>query len=119
MASGSLKFFDAGTTTPRNVYSDQRLSVNNGAVIPLDSSGRPNVDIWGDGAYFVEVFDVLGVKQGDADNVNIPGGGGTTIPALESSKYLTNNGAVAAMGRRSRGPRPSRNGWKNIRHRWR
>ncbi|UIT42011.1 gp53-like domain-containing protein [Xylella fastidiosa] len=94
VASGSLKFFDAGTTTPRNVYSDQRLSVNNGAVIPLDSSGRPNVDIWGDGAYFVEVFDVLGVKQGDADNVNIPGGGGTTIPALESSKYLTNNGAV-------------------------
>ncbi|WP_419669926.1 hypothetical protein [Xylella fastidiosa] len=88
MASGSLKFFDAGTTTPRNVYSDQRLSVNNGAVIPLDSSGRPNVDIWGDGAYFVEVFDVLGVKQGDADNVNTQVAAANRPSCRSQSKYL-------------------------------
>ncbi|HHW4682068.1 MAG TPA: gp53-like domain-containing protein [Xylella sp.] len=68
--------------------------MNNGAVIPLDSSGRPDVDVWGDGAYFVEVFDTLGVKQGEADHVSIPGGGSLTIPVLDSGKFLTNNGAV-------------------------
>lgn len=94
LAGGKLKFYNAGTTTPRNVYGDPGLTINNGTTVQLDSSGRPNVDVWGQGAYFVEVFDSLNVKQGEADNVQIPGDGGATIPALESGKYLTNNGAV-------------------------
>lgn len=94
LAGGEIRFYDAGTTTPRDVYSDSDLAVNNGPTIDLDSSGRPNVDVWGDGAYFVEVYDSLGVKQGEADDVQIPGAGGQTIPALETGKFLTNNGAV-------------------------
>ena len=94
LAGGKLKFYDAGTTTPRNVYGDPGLTINNGTSVQLDSSGRPDVDVWGQGAYFVEVFDSLGVKQGEADNVQVPGDSGQNIPALEAGKFLTNNGAV-------------------------
>lgn len=94
LAGGQLRFYDAGTTTPRDVYGDSGLTTNNGVTVALDSSGRPNVDVWGEGAYFVEAFDRLGVKQGEADNVQIPGAGGMTIPALETGKFLTSNGAV-------------------------
>lgn len=94
LAGGLLRFYDAGTTSPRPVYGDPGLTINNGVSVQLDSSGRPDVDVWGDGAYFVEVFDSLGVKQGEADNVQVPGDGGQSIPALEAGKFLTNNGAV-------------------------
>ena len=94
LAGGKLKFYDAGTTTPRNVYGDPGLTINNGTSVQLDSSGRPDVDVWGQGAYFIEVFDSLGVKQGEADNVQVPGDSGQSIPALEAGKFLANNGAV-------------------------
>ena len=94
LAGGLLRFYDAGTTSPRPVYGDPGLTINNGVSVQLDSSGRPDVDVWGDGAYFVEVFDSLGVKQGEADNVRVPGDSGQSIPALEAGKFLTNNGAV-------------------------
>ena len=95
LAGGQLKFYDAGTTTARNVYGNLALSVNNGSTVTLDSSGRPSVDVWGTGSYFVEAYSSAGVKQGEADNVLIPGGtGAAVIPALQSGKYLTNNGSV-------------------------
>ena len=94
LAGGLLRFYDAGTTSPRPVYGDPGLTINNGVSVQLDSSGRPDVDVWGDGAYFVEVFDSLGVKQGEADNVRVPGDSGQSIPALDAGKFLTNNGAV-------------------------
>ena len=94
LAGGVLRFYDAGTTTPRDVYGDPGLAINNGVAVELDSSGRPDVDVWGDGAYFVEVFDSLGVKQGEADNVQVSGDSGQSIPAMEAGKFLTNNGAV-------------------------
>lgn len=94
LPGGYLKFYEAGTTTPKDVFGDEGLSVNNGVTVDLDSSGRPDVDVWGEGAYFVEVYDSLDVKQGEADDVQIPGAGGLTIPALENGKFLTNNGAV-------------------------
>lgn len=98
LAGGSLKFFDAGTTTPKAVYGDEELTVNNGVTVALDSSGRPNVDIWGAAgeAYFVELYDADAVKQGEADDVQDPAGPGTNIPALpgNTGKFLTNNGSV-------------------------
>lgn len=94
LTGGQLRFFEAGTTTPADVYGDPDLLVNNGVTVALDSSGRPNVDIWGEGEYFVEVYDSLGVKQGDADDVGIPGDAAASIPALETGKFLTNNGAI-------------------------
>lgn len=112
LAGGELRFYDAGTTTPRDVYGDSDLAVNNGATVDLDSSGRPDVDVWGDGAYFVEAYDSLGVKQGEADDVSIPGAGGLTIPALETGKFLTNNGAVLLWSEIREVPDPTGQGGK-------
>lgn len=94
LAGGYLKFYTEETTTPKDVYGDEALTVNNGSQVDLDASGRPEEDIWGDGDYFVELYDADDVKQGDMDNVAIYGGGGLTIPALASGEFLTNNGTV-------------------------
>lgn len=98
LAGGTLKFYEAGTTTPQAVYGDEALTVNNGVTVALDSSGRPSADIWGaaGAAYFVELYDADAVKQGEADNVQDPAGPGTNIPTLSGNtgKFLTNNGSV-------------------------
>lgn len=114
LAGGELRFYDAGTTTPRDVYGDSDLSVNNGVTVDLDSSGRPDVDVWGEGAYFVEAYDALGVKQGEADDVQIPGAGGLAIPALETGKFLTNNGAVLLWNSIREVPDPTGQGGKQL-----
>lgn len=95
-AGGSLKFFQAGTTTPLDVYGDSNLFTNNGAVLALGSDGRTSVDVWGDGtqAYRVQLFDVNGGLQFDVDNVGLPGGSGNQIPTLQTGKVLSNDGAV-------------------------
>jgi hypothetical protein len=38
---GTVEFYNAGTSTPQTVYSDQDLSASLGAVVYLDSSGSP------------------------------------------------------------------------------
>lgn len=95
-AGGSLKFYDSGTTTPRDVYSDPDKTVNNGSSILIGTDGRPVHDIWGDGSYRVRLYDADGMLIDEADDVEIQGGGGSAIPALESGKFLTNDGALLA-----------------------
>lgn len=94
LPGGYLTFCEAGTTTPKDVFGEEALSTNNGSTVALDSSGRPSVDVWGSGSYFVELFDADDVKQGEADDVQIPGGEATALPALSADKFLTNDGAV-------------------------
>lgn len=98
LPGGQLRFYDAGTTTPAAVYGDEELTVNNGVTVTLDSSSRPNVDVWGaaSASYFVELYDAGGVKQGEADDVQDPAGASSNIPSLSGNtgKFLTNNGAV-------------------------
>lgn len=91
---GSLKFYDSGTTTPRDVYGDPDKTVNNGSSVLIGSDGRPVHDIWGDGNYRVRLYDADGTLIGEADNVQIDGGTGTAIPAMVSGRFLTNDGAV-------------------------
>lgn len=91
---GSLKFYDSGTTTPRDVYGDPAKTVNNGSSVTIGSDGRPVVDIWGDGSYRVRLYDADDTLISEADDVEIQGGGGTAIPALETGKVLSNDGAT-------------------------
>ena len=91
---GSLKFYDSGTTTPRDVYGDQAKTVNNGSSVAIGSDGRAVHDIWGDGSYRVRLYDADGTLIAEADDVEIQGGGGSAIPALESGKFLSNDGGV-------------------------
>ena len=41
VASGTLEFYDAGTSTPRTVYSDKTLSTSLGTTVSLNSAGYP------------------------------------------------------------------------------
>lgn len=92
-AGGTLTFSDTGTTTPKNVYADPALTVNNGSTVDLDSAGRANVDIWGDGEYRVVLMDGNGVIVWTRDNVRDVASGGLAIPALVTDAFLTNDGA--------------------------
>lgn len=90
LASGSLTFTDSGTTDPRSTYSDPELETENSNPVSLDAAGRPNVDIWGDGAYRVVLKDSGGVTLVTLDNVSGPQG--IPDPALQSGEFLTNDG---------------------------
>lgn len=111
LAGGSLKFYEAGTTTPANVYGDQGLSVNNGSSVDLDSSGRPDVDCWGDtdNAYKVRLYDADDVLQGEIDDIEVPGGAGQTIPIPESGYFLTGDGSTFSTAQIREVPDPSGN----------
>lgn len=91
---GYLLFFEAGTTTPKAVYADPGLTISNGARVDLLSSGRTEVDVWGSGSYRVRLYDSTDELLAEADDVEIAGGDGATIPALVDGYYLTNNGSL-------------------------
>jgi hypothetical protein len=94
LSGGELRFYEAGTTTPKSVYADQDLSVDNGSTIALDSAGRPDDDVWGAGSYRVRVYDSAGVLIEEADPVSDPAASsGAVIPALQPDEFLTNDGS--------------------------
>lgn len=90
---GKLKFYEAESSIPKDVYGTQDLTPNNGPEIDLDASGRPALDIWGEGSYFVELYDSDDVKQGEADHVEIPGGAALDIPIPDEGEFLTGDGS--------------------------
>lgn len=96
LVGGELRFYESGTTTPKSVYGDPELTIDNGPVIAIGSDGRPVVDIWGDGSYRVRLYDADGtlVPGCEVDDVEIPGGDAATIPTLVDGYFLTNNGAL-------------------------
>lgn len=91
---GYLKFYESGTTTPKSVYGGPDLTPDNGSTVALSSDGRTDVDVWGDGAYRVRLYDADNTLIAEADDVEIAGGDGTTIPALVDGYFLTNNGSL-------------------------
>lgn len=106
LPGGYLKFYTAGTLTPKNVFGEQALTTNNGAQIALDASSRPALDIWGSDSYFVELYDVDGVKQAEADNVSIYGIA-NALPTLVAGEFLTNDGAVPSWSAIRQAPDPT------------
>jgi len=95
-SGGRLEFYDAGTTTPKDVFGDPDLTVNNGPTVLIGTDGRAVHDIWGDGSYYVRLLAANNTLIAEADDVAIPGGTGATIPAMEAGKFLTNDGSVYA-----------------------
>lgn len=96
LAGGTARFYEAGTTTPLNVFSDEAMAVNLGSEETLDTAGRFATGIWGDGDYRVRFYDEDDVLVSEDDPITDPAGVATTIPSLtgNSGKLLTNNGAV-------------------------
>jgi hypothetical protein len=94
LAGGYLKFYVANTTTPQDVFGNKALTINNGSQVDLDSAGHPSVDVWADTTdrYFMEVYDAADVKQGELDDMEVPGGPGQTIPIPNDGEYLSGDG---------------------------
>lgn len=93
VAGGSLQFYEIGTTTPKGTWSDPDMTIPNANPVPLDSSGRANTNIWLDGAYSVRLLDSLGATIWTRD-VDSGVDESLTIPALQSGKFLTNDGST-------------------------
>jgi len=68
-ASGSLTFYDTGTTNAKAVYSDPDLSVEATNPYSLDSSGRIAVNIYGSGSYTVILKTSTGATVWSRDEV--------------------------------------------------
>lgn len=96
LATGSLTFYDIGTTNPRDTWNDPALDVPhlNANPLNLDASGRASVDIFLDGDYTVKLTDgPNGTGATIWTRDVIPGGdAGLTIPALVDGQFLTNDG---------------------------
>jgi hypothetical protein len=93
-AGGSLRFYNSGTTTPKSVFGNKALSIDNGPVIAIGTDGRPVVDTWGSGSYRVRLYAKDGTLVDEADNVEVAGGGAASIPTLVDGYFLTNNGSL-------------------------
>ena len=128
VASGELRFYETGTTTPKNVTNGSG-GASLGSTVALDSSGRPesDKDPWLDGIYRVRLYDADDVLVWSRDNVQEAATGGITpldpadgtedqvystdgvnaewrsiseVPSQtgHSGKYLTTDGTVASWG---------------------
>lgn len=91
LAGGVLHFYEIGTTTPRNTWSDPGMAIPNTNPVPLDSSGRANVNIWLDGAYTVILKSAAGTTIATRD-VNAGTAAGASIPPLVAGLFLSNDG---------------------------
>lgn len=107
VAGGFLAFYLQGTTTPKLTWSDQALTIPNTNPVPLDSSGRANVNIWLSGAYTVVLRDSLGAVIWTRD-VSDGAAGGLTIPTpLPSGQFLTNDGSILSWASILQPPDPT------------
>lgn len=59
LAAATLGFFETGTSTPKNTYSDTDLTIANDNPIDLNSEGRLDVDVWGEGEFKLVVDPVV------------------------------------------------------------
>lgn len=111
-SGGHLSFFDTGTDTPKDVFGDPELTVNNGSTVLIGSDGRTVVDVWGTGSYRVRLYDDDNTLIAEAEDVEIPGGTGAAIPALDPNKFLTNDGSVLQWAAINQVPDPTGAGGK-------
>lgn len=67
--TGTLTFYDNGTTNLKDIYSDQALTTVATNPMPLDSHGRPESAIFTSGLYTVVLKDAAGVTLATQDGV--------------------------------------------------
>lgn len=76
LPGGQLRYYSAGTTTPKVVYSDAALSTSLGSIVSINSAGEAvdggNVQVMvypGTGAYRVRLYDADDILIWDQDNI--------------------------------------------------
>lgn len=100
--SGTVTVYDAGTTTPRAIYTDTGLSVAATNPIPLDSAGRSEQGIiyTAPTVYKVVVKNALGVTLYTRDNIDpgVPLGTGALAIPNGGTGATTAEAALANLG---------------------
>jgi len=90
--NGKLQFYAIGTTTPKNTWSDENLTILNTNPVILDGSGRASTDIFLDGDYSVLITDNDGGNPITRDVIS-GAVSGQTIPPLVTGQFLSNDGS--------------------------
>ncbi|WP_291869643.1 hypothetical protein [Bradyrhizobium sp.] len=97
---GKLYFFQAGTTTPQNAFSDTSLTLPLPNPITLDSAGRIPQFFLADGSIKIRLTNAAGVTQIAADGILVIGassGGGGGSP-VDATTVLTTGDLKARYG---------------------
>lgn len=96
LREGSVQFYEIGTTTPKNTWSNPALSMLNANPLNIDASGRFPDDVFLDGDYTVVLYDGLNGTGATVWTRDVISGSddATAIPALVNGFVLSNDGAT-------------------------
>lgn len=91
VSNGTLEFYETGTSTPKDYYSDAELTVSVSTPYDLDAYGRVTGNVWLDGDYRIIVKDSDGATVYTIDDVSsistTGGGGGTSTETVQGTVY--------------------------------
>lgn len=103
IAGATWNFYDTGTTTPRNVFSDSAATVSLGSFLTADATGRFDVAFVDDANPTRAILkDAGGATLLDIDPVTVSSGGGTIVSSIDVSGgttgLTTSGGPVTSSG---------------------
>jgi hypothetical protein len=100
ISGGKVSFFDAGTTTPRAVYSDAGLTTPISQPVTADSGGKLPLIYMATGGYKIVVADADGVTIYSADDLDsgVPAGSGALAVDVGGTGATTASGARTNLG---------------------
>lgn len=84
LASGTITFYSAGTTTPKAIYLDRTLATE--AANPYTLSADGTAELFASGVYRVVIKNAAGVTVYDYDNVEFLSGEST--PVSDGSTFV-------------------------------
>lgn len=90
LSGGTVEFYEVGTSTPKDVYTDAALSIPAQSPVTLDAAGRAT--IWLNGDYKVRLKNSQGVLVEETDGINPP------IDTETSGGNLIANGSFETAG---------------------
>lgn len=105
LSGGTLTFYEAGTTTPKTVYTTQAATVAQSNPYTLDASGRTVGDVWltDDGLYDILIKDSTGATVRTDEDVGEDNSGSTPTTVSEVKNRVVNpamtvdNGTAASI----------------------
>lgn len=100
ISGGSVSFYDAGTTTPRAVYSDAGLTTAISQPVTADSAGKLPLIFMTTGSFKIVVADADAATIYTADNLDsgVPAGSGALAVTAGGTGATTAAGARTALG---------------------